>query len=321
MSGGAGRIVGLAFCAAALAATVFAFSPRPLREFPATGLRPDTLLLLDADRAGGRIVVVGERGRILLSDDEGESWRATASPTEATLTAVRFVDADHGWAVGHDGVILRSADGGTSWILAHSAPEREQPLFAVHFRDRRHGIAVGAYGAYLETTDGGRSWSARGILRDDRHLNAIAEAGGGRLALAGEAGALLISSDAGASWTMLPSPYRGSLFGIIADGAERLLAFGLRGNVLRSADAGREWRRVEGTGEATLMGGRVLAPGQMALVGHDAAVLLSRDGGLTFALHHQRAGGAFSAVVRAADGSLLAFGERGVTRVRGFSAP
>ena len=55
-------------------------------------------LLLDAVKAGDRIVVVGERGHVLLSDDQGASWRQAKVPTRATLTAVYFVDAQNGWA-------------------------------------------------------------------------------------------------------------------------------------------------------------------------------------------------------------------------------
>ena len=38
-------------------------------------------------------------------------------PTSVTLTAVRFADAQHGWAVGHGGVILATQDGGEQWTL------------------------------------------------------------------------------------------------------------------------------------------------------------------------------------------------------------
>ena len=92
---------------------------------PAAGVgapRVDRLLLLDAAQTGTRIVAVGERGRIVLSDDEGHSWRYAASPTEATLTAVHFAGDRRGWAVGHDATILLSRDGGETWDQVHAAP-------------------------------------------------------------------------------------------------------------------------------------------------------------------------------------------------------
>ena len=38
-------------------------------------------------------------------------------PVSSDLTAVFFVDDKQGWAVGHDGVILHTADGGETWAL------------------------------------------------------------------------------------------------------------------------------------------------------------------------------------------------------------
>ena len=118
-------------------------------------------LLLDLAVAGNRLVAVGERGHVLLSDDQGVTWRQAKSvPTRVMLTAVYFVDAQYGWAVGHDETILNTADGGENWTRSHFAAEAQQPLLDLWFANRVSGIAVGAYGAYFTTNDGGRNWSS-----------------------------------------------------------------------------------------------------------------------------------------------------------------
>src|SRR5689334_12789841 len=120
-----------------------------------------TSLLLDLAQAGDRLVAVGERGHVLLSDDKGATWRQARSvPTRAMLTAVFFADAEYGWAVGHDETILNTLDGGETWTRSHFAPEAQQPLLDLWFANRVSGIAVGAYGAYFTTNDGGRHWSS-----------------------------------------------------------------------------------------------------------------------------------------------------------------
>ncbi|MBE9540634.1 MAG: sialidase [Proteobacteria bacterium] len=73
--------------------------------------------LFDISRAGERLVAVGERGLIIVSDDDGQNWQQAAVPVSATLTAVSFPTPDKGWAVGHAGTILHSDDGGSSWQL------------------------------------------------------------------------------------------------------------------------------------------------------------------------------------------------------------
>jgi len=58
---------------------------------------------------------VGEKGRILYSDDECEGWIQAEVPVSVTLTAVYFPTTDQGWAVGHGGVVLHTEDGGETW--------------------------------------------------------------------------------------------------------------------------------------------------------------------------------------------------------------
>ena len=73
-------------------------------------------LLLDVELTGGRIVAVGERGHIIFSDDNGQRWQQAQVPVSETLTAVNFpAGGKRGWAVGHAGVILVSADAGKTW--------------------------------------------------------------------------------------------------------------------------------------------------------------------------------------------------------------
>lgn len=85
--------------------------------------------------------------------------------TDAELTSVVFVDAQHGWVVGAGGTILHTADGGATWARQTSGVAAR--LRCVSFVDRNHGWIVGgvhdAYshrgrGLVLHTTDGGTTW-------------------------------------------------------------------------------------------------------------------------------------------------------------------
>ena len=295
-------------------------------------------LLLDVARAGNRVVAVGERGHVLLSDDGGATWRqARDVPTRTMLTAVWFADAKHGWAVGHDELILGSVDGGESWTTLHHAPESQQPLLDLWFADASTGIAIGAYGSYFSTTDGGRSWIARKFeagplpvarprgspppapaeedeFAPDYHLNRIAAAGD-RLYIAAEAGQLYRSDDGGMSWVTLPSPYAGSFFGLLPLDGDALLAFGLRGNLFRSDDAGVSWRAVASGATAMLTDAVRVGASQLALVGLSGSVLISGDGGASWTLRQQADRKGLSAVIAGSDGTLLAVGEGGARRI------
>ena len=99
-------------------ASPVAFAIADVLETPArpTELAPDNLLN-DVERAGDRLVAVGERGHIIYSDDDGASWTQAEVPVSVTLTGVDFGSETHGWAVGHSGVVLHSDDAGENWSV------------------------------------------------------------------------------------------------------------------------------------------------------------------------------------------------------------
>lgn len=207
--------------------------PRPALMAP----RAASALLLDVAKAGGHWVVAGQRGNILLSED-GRDWQQVAVPVDATLTRLHFVDARHGWAVGYDGSVLGTQDGGRSWSLLQFDPDWARPYYDLHFFDTDNGLLAGANGALLSTADGGRSLSAieSPAFEDQQNLYSLVALGDGSLLIAGERGLLARSQDRGASWQRLRSPYTGSYFGALPIGEAGVLIFGLRGNAFHAAD-------------------------------------------------------------------------------------
>ena len=276
----------------------------------------DKLLLLDATRAGQRIVAVGDYGYVVTSDDDGKTWRLVKSPVQSTLTAVSFADDRHGWAVGHDAVILRSTDGGETWEQTFSAPDKEAPLLNLWFENSEHGYAFGAYGSFYETGDGGKTWNPRKLLESDGHIYAMARNGAGQLFLAGEAGTLYRSGDNGETWQALVAPYRGSYFGALGLPDGGILIFGLRGHAFRSDDGGDTWTSVDTGTEVSLMGGEVLANDSVVLLGGEGIILVSRDSAKAFTRLKHPENKTLIAAVAVGENKILAFGEPGALKAR-----
>lgn len=269
-------------------------------------------LLLDVAVADGRLVAVGERGHVLISDDIGATWRQAEVPTRSTLTGVFFLDRERGWVVGHDAVILRTLDGGATWERVHWAPDDETPLFDVWFRGPEEGFALGAYGSWYVTVDGGESWELDAISEDDSHLHRIAREADGRLYIAAERGMLYRSDDGGDSWEELPSPYEGSFFGVLPLGGEVVLAFGLRGHLYRSEDGGESWTELETGTTAMLTDGVVREDGTVVVVGLSGTVLVSVDGGRSFVQRPVQDRRGIAAVADVGGDALALVGEFGV---------
>nr|VFJ48769.1 MAG: Uncharacterized protein BECKDK2373B_GA0170837_102122 [Candidatus Kentron sp. DK] len=289
-------------------------------------LAAESLLLAVEDTGGQQLVAVGERGHVLYREKGADQWHQADVPTQALLTGVSFSDARHGWAVGHDAIILATADGGRTWRKVHEAADEERPLLDIHFQDRHTGIAIGAYGYLLRTGDGGASWQP-GVVdpEHDFHLNAIAavpgdlargaEGAASRLYIAAESGVVYRSDDGGSHWRILNPPYDGSFFGVYPLAGDRVLAFGLRGHLFVSEDAGGHWRAVATGTEATLTSAIGLDGGQILLTGHAGALLLL-DADLQ-TVHRARLPERrdFSDVIRLGPDRVLLVGEGGVRAV------
>jgi photosystem II stability/assembly factor-like uncharacterized protein len=327
--------------------------PDPVPESDWSTLKPlaSRSLMLGIARVGDTLVVVGDRGHVLISEDEGRSWNQKRTPTRAPLTGVWFHDRNLGWAVGHDAVILRTEDGGETWCRTHFAPELERPLLDIWFEDANHGFAVGAYGYFLRSRDGGLSWREEELVilaadagedvagdddfddeldddadwdeedewlddgpATDLHLNRVIPGPGGFLFLMAEAGTVFRSDDAGASWLALDPPYDGSFFGGVSPDDRSLIVFGLRGNMFRSWDDGETWRRLTHPVDSSLFGGTRLADGGVLVVGTAGVMLISREGD-RFRLVQRADRKALVGALATSDGAVIVIGEPGVQRL------
>lgn len=231
-------------------------------------------VLLDVD-ADDFVVIVGERGHVLISQD-GQSFEQKKVPSQSTLTATT-INGDHIWAVGHDAVILHSPDRGESWEVQNFQPDLQRPFLDVHFFDTQHGIALGAYGLFYRTEDGGQTWQAErhaslldpydreyleSVREEDEafyqqelesilpHLNRLTQHGD-TLYIAGEAGLLASSDDMGKNWQRFSVDYTGSFFDIKPLDDNTILAVGLRGNIFVTRD-NQTWEYVNTCSTSTL---------------------------------------------------------------------
>lgn len=300
--------------------------------------------------AGSRIVAVGQRGHILFSDDAGKSWRQAEVPVSSDLVAVSFPTATNGWAVGHDGVVLRTTDAGVTWTvqldglkvggvmveyylreaaaLSADDPKRagqlidearrfeaqgaENPFLDVWFRDASEGFVVGAFGLVLHTTDGGAHWAPwLHALDNPRGLHLYAVRGiGSDVYISGEQGLLLKLERGDTRFRALELPYKGTLFGITGS-TRSLVAYGLRGTALRSTDGGRSWQQTPTGLQVGLTAGTLQDDGRIVIVSQAGHILSSTDDGASFKAASTERTVPAAAVVTPVKGTLVIAGPRG----------
>jgi len=280
----AGALLSLAL--AASAAEDFAFLPSPPVPEPAEAVLTGLAL------AGDRLVAVGERGLIALSDD-GETWRQVQAPVSVLLTAVTFADAARGWAVGHGGVVLGTVDGGESWALQLDGREVNRQF--QRFAAERVEAGEAALAA-LPEDDPGRE-DAEYALEDARFALEDAEAAletgpvdpfldvlflDERRGFAlGAYGHLFRTADGGESWRIaidgLDNPGRYHYYDLHErDGV--LYLCGEAGLLFVSRDEGASWERIEDLYEGSFFGLANRGGGVIAF-GLRGNVFASDDGG------------------------------------------
>jgi photosystem II stability/assembly factor-like uncharacterized protein len=287
-------------------------------DAPAQATRFATTTYLGAiGPAGSRLVAVGLRGLIVLSDDNGETWHQVKSPVSSDLVAVRFVTAKRGWASGHGGVVLTTSDGGEHWakqldgrmaadllkshfgqLAANGNPNAERllkeialnyqdgpavPMLGILFENEQIGWAVGSFGTIVGTTDGGKTWTSW-IEKVDNdkmlHYNAISEVGGD-LYLASEQGTLFRLDRFRQRFTAIATGYNGSFLGVVGSRGY-VIAYGIGGSAYRSRDDGASWQRLSTGVHGSLTAACVLDDGRLIFVSQDGHLIVSRDQGDSF---------------------------------------
>lgn len=126
------------------------------------------VIALDFPDAATGFAVTADGGLWAVSEDAGQFVRRESTGL-SDVTAVSFVDRQHGWAVGPDGVAT-TTDNGTTWTVqaTPSLPGLPRPPL-IHMADLRHGYVVERYGpgagavssGLVATDDGGAHWSYR----------------------------------------------------------------------------------------------------------------------------------------------------------------
>jgi photosystem II stability/assembly factor-like uncharacterized protein len=146
-----------------------------------------------------------------------DSWSwVNPLPQGNLLTSVSFVDSVNGWAVGNAGTILRTKDGGQTWMPIDTGLYGD--FTAVHFLDGVRGVATGTYGGtpimegfLLLTIDGGITWTQKASAND--FLNGISfvdsQYGWAVGGSGGHQGLLLSTTDGGVTWSSTTIPMSG----------------------------------------------------------------------------------------------------------------
>lgn len=209
---------------------------------------PKTDYFLNSVVFGNRVTgwCAGLNGVILKSANKGETWTEQTSGTKNALWSVHFFKPQStgnkinyndtlGFAVGDNGTILKTTNGGNIWSTMVSGTTNT--LNSVFFIDSIHGWCAGSSGLILRTKNGGTSWEklTSGIYNTIYGLQFINKKVG---YAAGDYGKILRTTDGGDTWSLLTGMTSNTLYSLWFTDTNTGYAVGKYGTILKTTNGG-----------------------------------------------------------------------------------
>jgi photosystem II stability/assembly factor-like uncharacterized protein len=110
-------------------------------------------------------------GIIKKTTDGGTTWTVSyngnvSDPQKGYIyrafTSFYFFDSNNGWAVGYNGLMVNTVDGGKTWTNRKGVNDG-LTFNKITFTDKNNGFATSYEKDYLQTTDGGKTWVLKSL--------------------------------------------------------------------------------------------------------------------------------------------------------------
>ncbi|WP_341936553.1 YCF48-related protein [Marinimicrobium sp. C2-29] len=167
-----------------------------------------------------------------------------ASFSHENLQDMAFANDTLGLAVGAQGHMLRTTNGGADWIAVDT--NTSVSLSAVVFVDADNAVAVGSNATALFSIDGGQSWQVASTPATTNGVYDLAVSTEGTLIAVGENGLIWRSTDRGQNWSARgnPDPETDHLVAVTYSAAGKALAMGWH-TAIETTDDGVTWKTLE----------------------------------------------------------------------------
>jgi hypothetical protein len=212
--------------------------------------------LTPINRPGKRFLALGraDDGRaapLLLSDDQGRSWRAPAPPNFDT-TYLRLIEASkvasrYIYGASYS-LFWASTDGGSTWVSSTVPKDRIIDLAASALDARR--IFAATLSGLRVSNDGGRSWKPVNGPRCRQPVIAVDIGADSTVYAFSLCAGLLRGNEAGGAWKVVSNRFGGCIVQHLAvdpRDSDRLYAVIRCRKVIVSADGGFTWRELGST--------------------------------------------------------------------------
>jgi photosystem II stability/assembly factor-like uncharacterized protein len=181
-------------------------------------------------------------GNIYETTDGGNSWQSV-SKTDRAVRSLKFASATVAYGVGDGNLLLKSSDGGATWVAKSDGAPDGEDLTGVECFDENICVLSTKGGSKVGVTkDGGTTWAWPTPSSDPLYAAGLASAT--RLVAAGQQGSTVVSDDAGATFAPVGGRLLGKFSRVVAGRvAGSAFAPGPDGTLGRTVDGGQTWTR------------------------------------------------------------------------------
>lgn len=261
------------------------------------------------------VIVVGDNGAAVRSNNAGLSWINIDTATGHYLHDVSFADPLKGWIGSQQGLVFTTSDGGITWSPM-TGPSTVD-LADVSMLNAHSTVITSADQIFL-TGDGGTTWQAHSYPQNmyvGDHwafdLDRIVVVGAISINASYPTAQIYLTTDGGMTWTsQFAGSFQTDLRSISFSDDMNGTAVGWPGNVVHTIDGGMTWSIQTVPTQQSLNSVVQLDPMRAIAVGEGGRVIHTSDGGNTWVASITNTARALSSV--ASNGSVtLAVGEYG----------
>ncbi|MGA9406616.1 MAG: YCF48-related protein, partial [Bacteroidota bacterium] len=229
--------------------------------------------------------IADDSSRIFHSSDLGATWTAQKeldylnppSTLDPPLFGISFFGDSTGCAVGGNGFITASTNGGGTWTTRTSNTSKN--LYGIFVASSKKAWAVGQSGTIVTTSDAFNSWSAQ-TCPVATTLRSVAFSDTLNGYILGDGGTILKTTDGGATWKVQPSPGTSLNAFKFLDTGEGWVAAD-SGKIFKTVDGGNTWLSQNSGVQSSLTSVDFTDRLHGVAVGGSGVVLVTKNGGVT----------------------------------------
>ncbi|MBP8115850.1 MAG: T9SS type A sorting domain-containing protein [Chitinophagaceae bacterium] len=190
------------------------------------------------------VIVVGDYGVIMKSNDLGTTWRRINGGPAYSLIKTQFLNSQTGYILASYDILLRTDDGGENWFKI-TVDTGYLSLTNLYFLSPDTGFVVGRGGNIFKTVDGGRKWDNQ--QKGFQDLSSVTFVNDTIGFVCGASNTLFKTIDFGKTWQTIDMSSFGFNLGfmdVVFTNHHDGYLLGSYGKIIATTDTGNTWNTI-----------------------------------------------------------------------------